>query len=60
MANIYSDEEKQMNLDQYRASGKSKTEYAREHLIPEATFRVWVKDDMIATINMYESLKANE
>ena len=43
-----------MHLDQYRASGKSKTEYAREHSIPEATFRAWVKDDMIATYGMLD------
>ena len=54
MANIYSDEEKQMHLDQYRASGKSKTEYAREHSIPEATFRAWVKDNMVATYGMLD------
>ena len=29
MANIYSDEEKQMHLNQYKVSGKTKTEYGK-------------------------------
>ena len=54
MANIYSDEEKQKHLDQYRTSGKTKTEYARDNSIPEATFRAWVKDEMIATYGVLD------
>ena len=54
MANIYSDEEKQMHLNQYKVSGKTKTEYARDNSIPEATFRAWVKEKMIATYGMLD------
>lgn len=54
MANVYSEEEKQNHLDQYKASGKTKTEYAREHSIPEATFRAWVKEEMLATYGMLD------
>ena len=54
MANVYSEEEKQNHLDQYKESGKTKTEYAREHSIPEATFRAWVKEEMLATYGMLD------
>lgn len=40
MARIYSDEEERLHLDQYKVSGKSKTEYARCNDIPDATFTV--------------------
>ncbi len=44
MARNYSEEEKAKKLlDKYKVSGKSKTTYARENGIPEATFRAWVK-----------------
>lgn len=59
MVNIYSDEEKQMHLNQYKVSGKTKTEYARDNSIPEATFRAWVKEKMIATYGMLD-LNSNE
>ena len=45
MAGNYSEEEKQKLLDKYKVSGKSKTTYARENGIPEATFRAWVKEE---------------
>ena len=45
MARNYSEEEKQKLLDKYKVSGKSKTTYARENVIPEATFRAWVKEE---------------
>ena len=54
MANVYSEEEKQKHLDQYKASGKTRTEYARENSIPEATFRSWVKDERLATYGMLD------
>lgn len=41
----YSEEEKQTHLDSFKVSGKSKTLYARENNIPEATFRAWVRDE---------------
>ena len=44
MARNYSEEEKQVYLDKYKVSGKSKTTYAREHGIPEATLRAWIKE----------------
>ena len=37
MARVYSNEEKAEYLAQYQASGKNKTEFARENDIPEAT-----------------------
>lgn len=45
MSRIYSSEEKRLHLDQYKVSGKCKTEYARENGIPEATFRAWIKEE---------------
>lgn len=45
MSRIYSNEEKRLHLDQYKVSGKCKTEYARENDIPEATFRAWIKEE---------------
>ena len=54
MPRMYSEEEKQSHLDKFRVSGKSKTLYARENDIPEATFRAWVKDEQYA---MYGALE---
>ena len=45
MARIYSNEEKEEYLAQYHASGKRKTEFARENNIPEATFRAWIDNE---------------
>lgn len=45
MPSKYSDFEKQSYLTAYKISGKSKTQYARENNIPEATFRAWVKEE---------------
>ena len=45
MARNYSEDEKQEYLDKYKVSGKSKTTYARENGIPEATFRAWIKEE---------------
>ena len=45
MSKIYSEEEKQAYLGSFKVSGKSKTAYARENNIPEATFRAWIKDE---------------
>lgn len=49
MSKMYSEEEKRRYLDAYRVSGKSKTAYARENNIPEATFRGWIKDEEYQT-----------
>lgn len=54
MARVYSDEEKRRHLDQYKVSGKSKTEYSRENDIPEATFRAWVREASLATYGMLD------
>ena len=51
----YSEEEKRKHLDQYKVSGKSKTEYARANDIPEATFRAWVKDDAYSNYGILET-----
>ena len=45
MSQIYSEEEKRSHLDRFMVSGKTKTEYARENNLPEATFRAWVKQE---------------
>ena len=45
MPSKYSDIEKQSYLDAFKISGKTKTQYARENNIPEATFRAWVKEE---------------
>ena len=55
MARIYSEEEKRQHLDQYRVSGKSKTEYARSKDIPEATFRAWVKEEAYSNFGLLET-----
>lgn len=55
MARTYSDEEKQLHLDQYKVSGKSKTEYARDNDIPEATFRAWVKEENYSDFGIIET-----
>ncbi len=54
MSKIYSDEEKQALLDQHKVSGKSRTEFARENGIPEATFRAWVKEEAYANYGVLE------
>lgn len=54
MARIYSDEEKRSHLDQYKVSGKCKTEYARENDIPEATFRAWIKEENLLSYGMLD------
>lgn len=54
MARIYSNEEKRTHLDQYRVSGKCKTEYARENDIPEETFRAWIKEENYSNYGMLE------
>ena len=59
MARIYSEEEKRLHLDKYEVSGKSKTEYARENNIPEATFRAWIKEDAYANYGMIDVEEKN-
>ena len=55
MSRIYSDEEKRLHLDQYKVSGKCKTEYARENDIPEATFRSWIKEENYSDFGILEA-----
>lgn len=55
MARTYGDEEKRLHLDQYKVSGKSKTEYARDNDIPEATFRAWVKEENYSDFGIIET-----
>lgn len=55
MARIYSDEEKRLHLDQYKVSGKCKTEYARDNDIPEATFRSWIKEENYSDFGILET-----
>lgn len=55
MARVYSDEEKRLHLDQYKVSGKCKTEYARENDIPEATFRAWIKEENYSDFGILET-----
>ena len=57
MARNYSEEEKQKLLDKYKVSGKSKTTYARENGIPEATFRAWVKEEQYG---MFGAIEINQ
>ena len=45
MSKIYEEEEKRMYLDAFNVSGKTKTAFARDNNIPEATFRAWIKED---------------
>lgn len=54
MPRKYSEEEKQELLDKFKVSGKSKTEYARENGIPEATFRAWVKEETYANYGVLD------
>ena len=49
MTKNYSEEEKRKHLDAFRVSGKTKTAYARENDIPEATFRAWIKEEEYQT-----------
>lgn len=55
MSRIYSEEEKRQYLDQYKVSGKTKTEYARSNDIPEATFRAWVKEEAYSNFGVLET-----
>lgn len=57
MARNYSEEEKREYLDKYKVSGQSKTIYARENGIPEATFRAWVKEEQY---KMFGALEINQ
>ena len=57
MARNYSEEEKQKLLVKYKVSGKSKTTYARENGIPEATFRAWVKEEQYG---MFGAIEINQ
>ena len=54
MARIYSEEEKRTHLDKYKVCGKTKTEYARENDIPEATFRSWIKEETLSAYGLIE------
>ena len=49
MSKVYEEEEKRMYLDAFNVSGKTKTAFARENNIPEATFRAWIKEDEYLT-----------
>lgn len=55
MSRIYSNEEKRLHLDQYKVSGKCKTEYARANDIPEATFRAWIKEENYSDFGMLDT-----
>ena len=57
MARNYSEEEKREYLDRYKVSGQSKTTYARENGIPEATFRTWAKEEQYG---MFGALEINQ
>lgn len=57
MSRNYNEEEKRDYLDGFKVSGKSKTEYARENGIPEATFRAWVKEEQYGA---FGSIDINE
>lgn len=60
MARNYSDDEKQLHLDQYKVSGKSKAEYARDNDIPETTFRTWVKEINYSDFGVLETEENNK
>lgn len=49
MSKVYEEEEKRMYLDAFNVSGKTKTAFARENNIPEATFRAWIKENEYLT-----------
>lgn len=49
MSKVYEEEEKRRYLDAFNVSGKTKTAFARENNIPEATFRAWVKEEEYLT-----------
>ena len=57
MSEYQSEEEKREYLDRYKVSGQSKTTYARENEIPEATFRAWVKEEQYG---MFGALEINQ
>lgn len=57
MARIYEVEEKKEHLDKFKVSGKSKTEYARENNIPEATFRAWIKEEQYELFGTVEMIQ---
>lgn len=54
MARNYSEKEKREYLDRFKVSGKSKTIYARENGIPEATFRAWIKEQQYGMFGAVE------
>ncbi len=54
MSRNYSEEEKRGYLDSYKMSGKTKTAYARENNIPEATFRAWVNEEKYMSFGAIE------
>ena len=54
MARNYSEKEKIEYLDRFKVSGKSKTIYARENGIPEATFRAWIKEQQYGMFGAVE------
>lgn len=54
MGRIYQEEEKRTYLDEYKVSGKTQTEYARENDIPESTFRAWLKEENYADFGALE------
>ncbi len=60
MSRNYSEEEKNQHLDQYKVSGKTKTEYARTNDIPEATFRAWVKEEAYSKYGILEETVNSE
>lgn len=57
MSRMYNQEEKRDYVDRFKVSGKSKTEYARNNGIPEATFRAWLKEEQYG---MFGSIDINE
>ena len=57
MSEYQSEEEKREYLDRYKVSGQSKTTYARENGIPEATFRTWAKEEQYG---MFGALEINQ
>ena len=57
MARNYSEKEKREYLDRFKVSGKSKTIYARENGIPEATFRAWIKEQQYG---MFGAIEINQ
>ena len=54
MARNCIEKEKREYLDRFKVSGKSKTIYARENGIPEATFRAWIKEQQYGMFGAVE------